>query len=130
MSVPISKDALDKLKQFIEVCKSNSTILNTPELKFFKDYIESFGGKIPEASKMSEEPKTESKGEPQKFVDIDETVASDPESELEFDMTGCVEPDKLDDKEWVIHLKKFQKKIVIRLMKNVSKLCSNCPRVT
>lgn len=27
----------------------------------------------------------------------DEAIASDPESELEFDMAGCVEPDKLDD---------------------------------
>ncbi|KAJ8967539.1 hypothetical protein NQ314_002854 [Rhamnusium bicolor] len=95
MSCPINKDALDKLKQFVEICKSNSAILHLPDLNFFKEYIETLGGKVPEPQKMSSGPKVEPKEEPQETVE--ETVESDPESELEFDMTGCVEPDKLDD---------------------------------
>ncbi|KAJ8936721.1 hypothetical protein NQ318_007080 [Aromia moschata] len=95
MSCPINKDALDKLRQFIDVCKSNSSILHLPDLKFFKDYIESLGGTVPDLHKMSSGPKVEPKEEPEETVE--KPLESDPESELEFDMTGCVEPDKLDD---------------------------------
>ncbi|XP_023022396.2 putative protein FAM10A4 [Leptinotarsa decemlineata] len=95
MSCPLSKDALEKLKQFIEVCKSNPDILHLPELKFFKDYIESFGSTVPESSKMSSGTKTETKEKVEEPVE--EMIESDPESELELDMTGCVEPDKLDE---------------------------------
>lgn len=95
MSCPISKEALDKLKQFITICKSNPAILHLPDLSFFKEFIESLGGKLPEAPKMSEGPKVEPKEEPEETPE--EPIESDPESELEFDMTGCVEPDKLDD---------------------------------
>lgn len=96
MSSPISKEALDKLKQFIEICKSNSDILHLPDLKFFKDFIESLGGVIPKEQKM---PSGGIKVEPEEVHDVpvEEAVDSDPESVLEFDMSGCVEPDKLDD---------------------------------
>ncbi|KAG5868809.1 hypothetical protein JTB14_026127 [Gonioctena quinquepunctata] len=88
--------ALDKLKQFVEVCKSNPDILHIPDLKFFKDYIESFGNKVPGSPKMSSEPKAEPKEKPAAET-AEEMIESDPESELELDTTGCVEPDKLDE---------------------------------
>ncbi|KAJ8912917.1 hypothetical protein NQ315_017247 [Exocentrus adspersus] len=95
MSFPINEEGLDKLKQFIALCKSSPAILHLPDLRFFKDYIESLGGKLPKASTMSSEPKVEPKEEV--APDTPEgIVESDPESELEFDMSGCVEPDKLD----------------------------------
>lgn len=95
MSCPISKDAVEKLKQFVDICKSNSNILHISELKFFKDYIESLGGSVPEAPRMPSTPKAEPKQEPAETAQ--EPVESDQESELEFDMSGCVEPDKLDE---------------------------------
>ncbi|MCD7459669.1 hypothetical protein HAX54_041586 [Datura stramonium] len=35
---------LNQLKQFIQQCKSNPSILSDPSLSFFRDYIESLGG--------------------------------------------------------------------------------------
>ncbi|CAG9860358.1 unnamed protein product [Phyllotreta striolata] len=96
MSCPVNKDALDKLKQFIQICKSNSSILHLPELQFFKDFIESLGGVVPEEPKMPSDIKVEPEvvgEEPPEEAQAD----SETESVLEFDMTGCVEPDKLDD---------------------------------
>ncbi|CAH1999938.1 unnamed protein product [Acanthoscelides obtectus] len=95
MSCPISKEALVQLKQFIDVCKSNAAILHLPELKFFKEFIEALGGKIPVAPKMSAGPKVEVPEEPAKPTE--EPVESDPESDIELDMSGCVEPDMLDE---------------------------------
>ncbi|XP_056647635.1 putative protein FAM10A4 [Diorhabda sublineata] len=98
MSCPISKEAVDKLKQFISICKTTPDIIHIPELSFFKDYLESLGAKLPESKKMPSSSGV--KAEPAEVHDEpieDEAIASDPESVLEFDMTGCVEPDKLDD---------------------------------
>ncbi|KAA8521903.1 hypothetical protein F0562_012783 [Nyssa sinensis] len=38
---------LQQLKQFIDQCKSNPSILTDPSLSFFRDYLESIGAKIP-----------------------------------------------------------------------------------
>jgi hypothetical protein len=42
-----SKEQLMLLKQFIDMCKNRPEILHMPELTFFKDYVETLGGKIP-----------------------------------------------------------------------------------
>nr|CAH7750371.1 unnamed protein product [Callosobruchus chinensis] len=96
MSCPISKEALVQLKQFIDICKSTPAILHLPELIFFREFIESLGGKIPNPPRMSAGPKVEVPEEPT-AKPAEEPVESDTESELELDMTGCVEPDKLDE---------------------------------
>lgn len=96
MSCPIDQDSLAKLKAFIDICDAKPELLRNPELSFFKNYIESLGGKIPETKmsapeeKVSPEP-TETPSEP-----IEE-IESDPESVLEFDTTGCVEPDEINE---------------------------------
>nr|CAI5849693.1 unnamed protein product [Callosobruchus analis] len=96
MSCPISKEALVQLKQFIDICKSTPAILHLPELRFFREYIESLGGKIPDPPRMSADPKVEVPEE-STAKPAEEPVESDTESELELDMSGCVEPDKLDE---------------------------------
>ncbi|XP_050267141.1 FAM10 family protein At4g22670 [Quercus robur] len=41
---------LNQLKQFIEQCKSNPSLLNDPSLSFFRDYLDSLGAKIPSSA--------------------------------------------------------------------------------
>lgn len=36
-----------ELKEFIEACKSNPSLLHTPSLSFFKTYLLSLGANIP-----------------------------------------------------------------------------------
>ncbi|XP_045473977.1 putative protein FAM10A4 [Harmonia axyridis] len=92
MSCPFDQEALEKLKAFIDICKSNPEILHLPALNFFREFIESFGGVIP-APKMSAKTE-ETKTEPQpKSTEYE----SDPESDLELDKEGCIEPDELVD---------------------------------
>ncbi|XP_044271609.1 putative protein FAM10A4 [Tribolium madens] len=91
MSCPFGKEALDKLKQFVDVCKANPDILSLPDLNFFKEFIESFGGKVPTPSKMSSEaPNAQTE-------QVGSDVESEPESDLELDTEGCVDPDPLDE---------------------------------
>lgn len=91
MSCPFSKESLAQLKAFVDFCKSKPDILNIPELIFVKEFIEGFGGKIPEPKEMPQETKIPEQ-EPKQEVEVE----SEPESELEFDMEGCIEPDEID----------------------------------
>ncbi|XP_063992260.1 putative protein FAM10A4 [Diachasmimorpha longicaudata] len=75
MSIPFSEEQLAPLKIFIEYCKKDPQILHEPQLGFVKEFIEYLGGKIPN-EKAAEE-----------------TEDADEESDLEFDMTGVIEPD-------------------------------------
>nr|GEV17292.1 hypothetical protein [Tanacetum cinerariifolium] len=43
-----------KLKQFINTCKSDPSILSDPSLSFFRDYLESIGAKLPSSAYKSE----------------------------------------------------------------------------
>ncbi|THG22931.1 hypothetical protein TEA_026978 [Camellia sinensis var. sinensis] len=53
---------LNQLKQFIDDCKSNPSILSDPSLSFFRDYLESLGCKLsPSAYKPAESPRNKSK---------------------------------------------------------------------
>jgi len=38
---------ISELRQFVQAVKAHPELLDAPDLKFFKDYIESLGGKIP-----------------------------------------------------------------------------------
>lgn len=91
MEASLPKEAIAQLKVFIHLVKSKPELLQTPDLKFFKDFIESFGGKVPEVqtapkstNKPSGEPQAEFKPEP---------AAEEPESEesdIELDNSGVV----------------------------------------
>ncbi|CAI0541264.1 unnamed protein product [Linum tenue] len=41
---------LKELKNFVELCKSNPSVLTDPTLSFFRDYLESLGAKLPPAA--------------------------------------------------------------------------------
>lgn len=49
MAAPFQPNDLDKLKKFIKFVDENPAVLNMPQLIFVKEFIEKFGGKIPEA---------------------------------------------------------------------------------
>jgi suppressor of tumorigenicity protein 13 len=40
-------EAIQALKTSVDVLKANPELLHTPELSFFKEYLQSFGAKIP-----------------------------------------------------------------------------------
>uniref|UniRef100_A0A7C9CEK4 Hsp70-interacting protein N-terminal domain-containing protein n=1 Tax=Opuntia streptacantha TaxID=393608 RepID=A0A7C9CEK4_OPUST len=76
----MAKSTIDaeNLKNFIDKCKSDPSILHDPSLGFFRSYIESVGARVPPASQSS----VDAEGE-------DEIV----ESDVELDETDVVEPD-------------------------------------
>lgn len=47
MECPIGADEIKKLKFFVSLCSQNPTMLNMPQLEFFKSFIEQLGGKVP-----------------------------------------------------------------------------------
>ncbi|KAK3921676.1 Hsc70-interacting protein [Frankliniella fusca] len=93
-------EQLKQLKAFIELCKNKPSILHRDEFKFFKDYIESLGGKIPSSVSGDDAgpkpttftPKSENKSEPEPEPEVESE-----ESDVELDNEGVIEPDALDD---------------------------------
>lgn len=53
MSCPIGADEVNKLKLFIGFCSQDPSILNLPQLDFFKSFVEKLGGAVPAANKDS-----------------------------------------------------------------------------
>ncbi|KAH8387653.1 hypothetical protein KR093_008545 [Drosophila rubida] len=112
MAAPIQQEDFIKLKSFIEFVNRNPTVLNMPQLQFVKDFIEKFGGKVPDGDfKMPEAGKcpfggdagTNSKpADASAKVDTDDDSdksdadesSSEPESDIELDMEGVIEADK------------------------------------
>ncbi|KAG6399238.1 hypothetical protein SASPL_140714 [Salvia splendens] len=90
-----------QLKQFIEQCKANPSILSDPSLSFFRDYVESLGGEIPSSARASEAKShvahdsdedmdnTEYERQPPQEEEEPEIV----ESDIELDDSDVVEPD-------------------------------------
>jgi len=83
----LPKEAITELKAFIQVVKAKPEVLHTPELQFFKEFIESFGGKVPGAAATNKPPPPKPEPTP---------AAAEPESEesdIELDNAGVIEPD-------------------------------------
>lgn len=49
MACPISNDDIAKLKMFISFASAEPSLLNLPQLEFFKTFVEKLGGKVPES---------------------------------------------------------------------------------
>lgn len=47
MACPIGADEINKLKLFVGFCSENPSLLNLPQLEFFKTFVEQLGGKVP-----------------------------------------------------------------------------------
>lgn len=87
----LTPDAINKLQLFLGAVKKNPDIFYLPELKFFKDFVESYGGTIPPRSANSDPPRT------QKPTETPEPSAPEEESEesdLELDNTGVISGEK------------------------------------
>jgi suppressor of tumorigenicity protein 13 len=54
MSCPINNEDVAKLKLFVQFVAAQPSLLNLPQLRFFKDFVEQLGGKVPEANKQEE----------------------------------------------------------------------------
>ncbi|XP_053664885.1 putative protein FAM10A4 isoform X2 [Anopheles marshallii] len=98
MECPISPAELQSLKVLIDFCKLTPKLLNLPQLHFLKQFIESLGGKVPEGmpdlnSKVGSDKQESNGGTSAETKKEEEPIESDPESELELDNEGCVEPD-------------------------------------
>lgn len=50
MACPISQEDIAKLKMFISFASAEPSILNLPQLEFFKNFVEKLGGKVPEGN--------------------------------------------------------------------------------
>nr|KAG5676111.1 hypothetical protein PVAND_005965 [Polypedilum vanderplanki] len=92
MSCPINTEDIAKLKMFVQFVSAQPTLLNLPQLKFFKDFVEQLGGKVPEGGNFenaSAEAKAESKfEEPPKQPEPE--IESDPESDIELELLDTV----------------------------------------
>ena len=98
---------LNQLKQFVEQCKSNPSILSDPSLSFFRDYIENLGAKLPPAAYDTGDYKEKSHAvdasddemdDDENDANIKETVEEEEEpeiieSDIELDESDTVEPD-------------------------------------
>nr|KYP67436.1 FAM10 family protein At4g22670 family [Cajanus cajan] len=79
---------LRELKQFIETCKSNPSLLHNPSLSFFKAYLLSLGARIPPQPKSEPGDFDEKKSDPPLSAQ-DDII----ESDIELDNADVVEPD-------------------------------------
>lgn len=86
----LSPEAVVQLKAFISLVRKTPQILHTPQLAFFKEFIESFGGVVPpfsEKPESTETPFSEStKSEPK----VEEPEVEEVESDVEIDNTGVI----------------------------------------
>lgn len=71
---------IEQLKNFIELCNKQPSIINHPKLYFFKAFIQKLGGKIPQDESSEKE---ESSNEPPQEPESEE-------SDIELDMTGVI----------------------------------------
>ncbi|MCE3215295.1 hypothetical protein HAX54_001705 [Datura stramonium] len=95
---------LNQLKQFVEQCKSDPSILSDPSLSFFCDYIESLGGKLPSSAgeykakshvvdESDEEMGDLENEDHKKGAAAEEEEPEIIESDIELDESGIVDPD-------------------------------------
>merc|ERR1712115_38551 len=91
----LPKAQLDQLKAFVTLLKINPAVLDDPDLEFFRDYLLSVGAKLPTNAKESKDeqvpkPETTPSNEPEA---MEQDEPEEPESDLELDMTGVIDPD-------------------------------------
>ncbi|CAN1834281.1 FAM10 family protein At4g22670 [Linum perenne] len=79
-SAPMDAAKLKELKNFVDLCKSNPTVLTDPSISFFRDYVESLGGKLPPAAYSRSHVEEESDEE---IPDKESPSVEEPEEEEE-----------------------------------------------
>ncbi|SCM25500.1 Hsc70-interacting protein, putative [Plasmodium chabaudi chabaudi] len=80
-------EKIEELKKFVATCEEDPSILLKPEFSFFKDFIESFGGKVKKDKmgyeKMKSEDSTEEKTEEEEEEEEEEEDEEEEEEEEE-----------------------------------------------
>ncbi|KAG8283748.1 hypothetical protein J6590_011118 [Homalodisca vitripennis] len=90
----LPKEAIAQLKVFIHLVKTNPELLHTPDLKFFKDFLESYGGKVPEVSSQSQSQSQSSPSKKPTPAPEPKPPTPEPESEesdIELDNSGVID---------------------------------------
>ena len=90
-AVKLPEKQLTELRAFITLLKSQPSILHQPDLLFFKEYVESLGGVVPQPEK-TEQSKTSASQEcprstPKPAEDEEPEIV---ESDIELDQSGVV----------------------------------------
>ncbi|CAG9797000.1 unnamed protein product [Chironomus riparius] len=88
MACPINTEDIGKLKIFIEFVSTQPSILNLPQLGFFKKFVEQLGGKVPEANfQHNAGAKTEAKEEKEFETKMEDP---EPESDIELELLDTI----------------------------------------
>ncbi|EUD68398.1 suppressor-tumorigenicity protein 13 [Plasmodium inui San Antonio 1] len=75
--------ALEELKHFVSLCKQDPAILQKPEFSFFKEFIESCGGKVPKDKDFYEHIPSEDSTEEKSYNEDKEEQDDEDEEEVE-----------------------------------------------
>ncbi|XP_067875504.1 hsc70-interacting protein [Heterodontus francisci] len=89
------------LSAFVQLCKANPAVLHMPDLRFFREWLESMGASIPppaEHPKFPDSPK-KANTEEKAAAPPPEPASESEESELEIDNEGVIEPDTEEPQE-------------------------------
>lgn len=92
----LDENKISDLKQFVDLCKKDPSVLLKPELEFFKTFIESFGGKIQDGKKQYEKIPSDASTEQNENDDSDD---SESEVESESDVKGESKPESESENE-------------------------------
>ncbi|EYU24774.1 hypothetical protein MIMGU_mgv1a0074362mg, partial [Erythranthe guttata] len=89
---------VEQLREFVEQCESNPSLLSDPSLSFFRDYIESLGGEIPSPGRDYKSKSHVVDESDEDMDDIEDEEAQVPEEEEEEEEPEIVESDiELDE---------------------------------
>lgn len=100
----MDKQEVQRLQEFVEICKSNPDVLHMPELGFYREWLLSMGAKLPEPAESScghscsepkcgktEAPKQPTSPEPEPMEEPE--AEESPESEVDIDQEGVIAAD-------------------------------------
>lgn len=83
-------ESLAQLKTFLSLVKKSPQILNSPQLSFFKEFIESYGGVVPPSENVESENKRNTAEEKKSDPVIEISSEEEIESDVELDNTGVI----------------------------------------
>ncbi|KAL8612919.1 hypothetical protein ACOMHN_034996 [Nucella lapillus] len=101
----MDRNQMELLKHFVQTCQARPEVLHTPELAFYRDYLESLGATLPPAPKAQEEHKEQAKAEAPRPHTADEEDEDEEEEELvesdvELDNSGVIADEDEDMPEY------------------------------
>ncbi|VDP03316.1 unnamed protein product [Soboliphyme baturini] len=92
-----TKEEVKLLHDFVKLCENDPSILHRPELKFYKEWLESLGATIPLVSNEDDSSKTQAKMESTADVNLNEEEEEEPESDLDIDDSGVIKDEPKEE---------------------------------